>query len=159
MKVFFLRHGSALGRDEWKGADAERPLTSDGIEKLRNTAETLAHLDLALDAIITSPLVRARQTAEIVAKKLGLQAKLSEDQRLASGFNEVQLHDILHEHARANAVMLVGHEPDLSDVIGKLIGGGRVAMKKGGLALVELPNPQTKRGELLWLFPPKWLAS
>lgn len=159
MKVYFLRHGIAWERGEWKGADAERPLTSDGIEKLRNTAETLVHLDLGLDAIITSPLVRARQTAEIVAEKLGLRAKLSEDKRLASGFNQDQLHVILREHSRANAVMLVGHEPDLSETISKLIGGGRIVMKKGGLALVELPNAQSRRGELLWLLPPKWLAS
>ncbi len=159
MKVYFLRHGIAFERSEWKGADAERPLTGDGIGKLRNTAETLAHLDLGLDAIISSPLVRARQTAEIVAQALGLKAKLSEDERLAPGFDNDQLQVMLREHSRANAVMLVGHEPDLSETISALIGGGRIVMKKGGLALVDLPDAQFRRGELLWLLTPKGLAS
>lgn len=159
MRVYFLRHGIAFERSEWKGGDTERPLTNDGIGKIRNTAKTLVHLDLGLDAIISSPLVRARQTADIVAQELGLNAKLSEDKRLAPGFNESQLHVVLRDHARAGAVMLVGHEPDLSETIGTLIGGGRIAMKKGGLALVELPDAQSRRGELLWLLTPKWLAS
>ncbi|HEY5491280.1 MAG TPA: phosphohistidine phosphatase SixA [Gemmatimonadaceae bacterium] len=159
MKVYFLRHGIAGERSEWKGVDAERPLTSDGIGKMRSTAKTLAHLDLGLDAIITSPLVRAKQTAEIVAEELGLRSKMSEDKRVGPGFNEDRLRVILREHAHANAVMLVGHEPDLSSTISALIGGGRIVMKKGGLALVELPDAQSRRGELLWLSSPKWLAS
>jgi phosphohistidine phosphatase SixA len=102
---------------------------------------------------------RRTQAVAAPASPVPEDAKLFLNRRLASGFNQDQLHVILHEHARANAVMLVGHEPDLSEAISKLIGGGRVAMKKGGLALVELPNAQTRRGELLWLLPPKWLAS
>ncbi len=158
MKVYFLRHGIARERDEWKGTDAERPLTSDGVRKARSISEALAHLDLGLDAIITSPLARAKQTAEIVADGLGLKAKLTEDKRLASGFDEDRLHEMLLERADANAVMLVGHEPDLSVTIGALIGGGSIVMKKGGLALVELPDAQSRRGELQWLLTPKSLA-
>jgi len=159
MRVYFLRHGIAWERGEWKGTEAERPLTKEGIAKMRSTAETLAHLDLDLDAIITSPLARAKATAEIVADRLGVPSKLSEDKRLAHGFDADRLHAILREHAHAKAVMLVGHEPDLSDAIGTLIGGGRLALKKGGLALVELPDAESRHGELLWLLTPKWLAS
>lgn len=156
MNLFFLRHGLAGNRSEWQGDDAKRPLTDEGKEKMKHTANMLAALDLGLDVIITSPLVRAKQTAEIVARKLN--CPLVEDKRLEPGFNDDQLQKILLDHPNANTVMLVGHEPDFSDTISALIGGGRIICKKGGLALVELPNAHSKRGELLWLVPPKVLA-
>lgn len=155
MKIFFLRHGLAGNRAEWKGDDAARPLTDEGIEKTKRTAATLADLDLGLEVIITSPLVRARQTAEIVANKL--KVKLVEDARLAPGFDEKKLRALLSDYADANALMVVGHEPDFSETISALIGGGNIVCKKGGLALVNLPDT-SKRGELVWLIPPKVLA-
>jgi phosphohistidine phosphatase len=158
MKVYFLRHGIAWDRSEWKGSEAERPLTAEGTGKLRSTAVTLARLDLGLDAIITSPLARARQTAEIVAQGMGLASRPLEDERLTPGCSDDGLRALLREHAHANAVMLVGHEPDLSRRISALIGGGRIVLKKGGLALIELPDAHARRGELLWLLSPKWLA-
>ncbi len=156
MKLFFLRHGLAGDRSEWKGDDAERPLTSEGKDKIKRTAATLDELDLGLDVIITSPLVRARQTAEIVAQKLD--CRLVEDKRLASGFNVDKLHAILLDHSSAETIMLVGHEPDFSVTISAVTGGGHIVCKKGGLALVELPNARSRRGELVWLLPPKMLA-
>ena len=158
MKLFFLRHGLAGDRSEWKGNDATRPLTDNGVEKMQRTAATLAQLDLELDAIITSPLVRARQTAEIVAQQLGLDSKLVEDARLAPGFDVKQLHAVLLDHPDANALMFVGHEPDFSATISALVGGGRIVCKKGGLALVKLPNSDSRHGELVWLVPPHVLA-
>lgn len=156
MKIFFLRHALAGNRAEWKGDDAARPLTEEGIEKTKRTAATLADLDLGLEVILTSPLVRARQTAEIVAAKL--KVKLVEDARLAPGFDEKKLRALCRDYANANALMVVGHEPDFSATISALIGGGRVVCKKGGLALVDLPNAQSRQGELVWLIPPKVLA-
>lgn len=156
MELFFLRHGLAGDRSEWQGDDAKRPLTDEGKEKMKRTAATLAALDLGLDVIITSPFVRAQQTAEIVARKLN--CSLVEDKRLAPGFNADQLYKLLLDHPDANTVMLVGHEPDFSETISALIGGGRVVCKKGGLALVELPNAHSRQGELVWLVPPKVLA-
>ena len=156
MKLYFLRHGLAGERSEWKGDDAARPLTDAGIEKMKRIAATLSQLNLGLDAIITSPLARARQTAEIVAQELDL--KLIEDTRLAPGFNDEQLRAILLDHPGAETVMLVGHEPDFSETINALIGGGRIVCKKGGLALVDLANVQSRKGELVWLIPPKVLA-
>ncbi len=158
MKLFFLRHGLAGDRNDWKGNDAARPLTDEGIEKMKRTAATLAQLDLGLDALITSPLVRARQTAEIIAQKLDLITKLVEDARLAPGFNAHQLHAVLLDHPDANALMFVGHEPDFSETIGALVGGGRIVCKKGGLALVKLANGHSRHGELEWLIPPRVLA-
>jgi phosphohistidine phosphatase len=156
MKIYFLRHGLAGARSEWKHDDAARPLTEEGIDKMKRIAATLAALDLGLGVILTSPLVRARQTAEIVAQKLNL--KLIEDARLAPGFNVEQLRAILLDHPGVDALMVVGHEPDFSETISALIGGGRIVCKKGGLALVELPNAHSRKGELVWLIPPKVLA-
>jgi phosphohistidine phosphatase len=158
MKLFFLRHGLAGNRNEWKGDDASRPLTDEGVKKMKTAAVTLDQLDLKLDVIITSPLVRARQTAEIVAQKLDLNSKLVEDERLAHGFNVAHLQAVLLDHPGANVVMLVGHEPDFSETISALVGGGRIVCKKGGLALVELPNANSRHGELVWLIPPKVLT-
>ena len=80
MKLLFLRHGLA-DRSAWSGSDYERPLTPRGKERMRAEAETIASLDLGLDAILTSPLTRASQTAEIVADQLGLLDRLIEDDR------------------------------------------------------------------------------
>ena len=156
MKLYFLRHGIAGERSEWQGDDAARPLTAEGIDKMKRTAATLAQLDLGLNVIIASPLVRARQTAEIVARKLD--CPFVEDQRLEPGFNDDQLQKVLLDHPDAESVMLIGHEPDFSDTISALIGGGRIVCKKGSVALIELPNAHSRRGELVWLLPPKVLA-
>ena len=85
MRVYFLRHGKAEDRAAWQGRDADRPLTAEGEEALRREAKQLRAVDLALDVIVTSPLARARRTAEIVADELGLAGRLVEDDRLAPG--------------------------------------------------------------------------
>ncbi len=157
MKLFFLRHGLAGEKSAWHGDDAKRPLTTEGITKMKRTAKTLAALDLNLDVIVTSPLVRAKQTAEIVAKKF--KCPLVEDQRLALGFNDNQLKEILLDHPETSNVMLVGHEPDFSETISTFIGGGRVVCEKDGLARVDLPNSHSKHGELKWLMPSEVLIS
>ncbi len=158
MRVYFLRHGIAAERDEWRGDDAARPLTEKGVERTGAVAAGLAGLGVDVGAIVTSPLARARQTADIVAHALGGAPKVVEDRRLAPGFDAAKLREILRDHRDAGDVMLVGHEPDLSETIGALTGGGRVVMRKAGLAVVDLPNAHEERGELLWLAPPKILT-
>lgn len=158
MKLFFLRHGLAGERSEWKEDDAKRPLTEEGKEKIQGVAATIAKWDLDLDMIITSPYVRSFQTAEIVAHKLRLLDKLAEDDRVAYGFDADKLAKILAAYPKANALMFVGHEPDFSETISRLIGGGHIVMKKGGLACIDLPDPKTMQGELLWLVPPKLMG-
>jgi phosphohistidine phosphatase len=158
VRVYFLRHGIAGERRAWRGDDAERPLTKQGIERMRIIAAALTRLDLSVDAIITSPLVRAKETAEIVAHTLQPRPKTVEDTRLAPGFDARTLRAILRDHPYAGTVMVVGHEPDFSETISALIGGGHVAIKKGGLARVDLPDAQSGRGELVWLVPPRVLA-
>jgi phosphohistidine phosphatase len=157
MKLYFLRHGLA-DRSEWFGSDFERPLTERGKARMAREAATIAELGIAPDLIITSPLTRAYQTAEIVAEHLDLLDRLIEDERLAPGFGPDELVEILQMHSDAVEIMLVGHEPDFSQTIGHLIGGGQVVCKKGSLARVDVYDDISLEGELVWLIPPKVLA-
>lgn len=158
MRLYFLRHGIAEDREKWQGDDTNRPLTEKGRKRLERTAKNIAPLDLELNHIITSPLVRARQTAEIMAKTLKLKDALLEDTRLAPGFNLDTLKLLLAEHSQCKAILLVGHEPDFSQTINALT-HGIVVMKKGALARVDLIDLTTLEGQLAWLIPPKVLAS
>ncbi len=155
MKLYFLRHGRA-DRSQWRGGDDfDRPLTKDGKNRIARTADVIADLNLGLDIIVTSPLVRAFQTAEIVAKNLGMTERLVTDERLGPGFHIENLSDILLEQPQAASILLVGHEPDFSTMISDLIGGGRVVCKKGSLARVDLNSSAVLSGQLVWLMPPK----
>ena len=155
MKLYFLRHGLAGESGEWKGSDFARPLTEEGIAKMKRTAETIARMELDLRLILTSPLVRAYQTAEIVAKQCKMLDKLVKDERLGSGFGIKYLAEILAEQSKTDSLMLVGHEPGMSETVSSLIGGGRIVFKKGALAYVELSDAKSLKGELVWLIPPK----
>jgi phosphohistidine phosphatase len=159
MRVYFLRHGKAEDQSAWPGDDADRPLTAEGEEALRREAKRLRTMDLALDVLVTSPFARARGTAEIVAAELGLGGRLVEDDRLAPGFDLRRLEQVLAAHGPAGAVMVVGHEPDFSETIAELIGGGDVVMKKGGLARVDVTAPAAGGGQLVWLLTPPLLGS
>jgi phosphohistidine phosphatase len=153
--VYFLRHGLAGVREAWQGDDAKRPLTKKGIKNLVTQAKTLARLDLQLEVIITSPLTRAFQTADIVARALKMVAQLQQDERLRPGFSRDDLEQVLADHPQAKNVMLVGHEPDFSLTISALIGGGKVILKKGSLTRVDITTTDPLRGDLVWLLPPK----
>ncbi len=153
-KLYFLRHGLADWPD-WDKPDEERPLTPDGIERMKLEAKTITRLKLAPDAILSSPLVRARQTADIVADRLGLPVKVAP--ALAPGFSLTKLEKLVRD-ADPGALMLVGHEPDFSTTISQLIGGGHVIMKKGGLARVDITSLDPLGGELVWLLAPAVLA-
>jgi phosphohistidine phosphatase len=138
MRVYFLRHGRSVDAAEWRLDDDLRPLTREGLDLMRLEAAGLRRLGLVPDLIVTSPLTRARQTADIVADELGLSAALVEDERLAPGFDRDQLVAIIDAHPGLESIMVVGHEPSFSATVAKLIGGGRVQLKKGGLARVDI---------------------
>lgn len=157
LKLYFLRHGQAGNRQDWHGDDAERPLTVEGKKRMTREAAGIRKLQLPLDIIITSPLLRALQTAEIVAKAQGSAARLITDGRLGAGFGPRQLAAIMAEHPDARGLMLVGHEPNFSETIGRVTGGGRLTMKKGALACIQVEDPATMKGTLVWLIPPRVL--
>jgi phosphohistidine phosphatase len=157
MKLYLLRHGIAADRDEWNVSDEERPLTPEGRKNMEREAKGMADLNVCPDRIITSPLKRAKETAEIVAERLDLKSRLVEDERLADSFDAGRLEQILSEHTDADSLMFVGHEPDFSHTIGELVGGASVDLKKGGLARIDVNDARSTRGELVWLLPPKAL--
>jgi phosphohistidine phosphatase len=157
MMCYFLRHGPAGDRETWQGTDSERPLTPDGRKRIAREARTIADLKLGLERIITSPLVRARETAEIVAGELDLRDALIEDSRIDIGFSTERLASVLRDHRDESAILLVGHEPSMSAVIGEVIGGGDIDFKKGAIACVEIVALSPPRGALVWLAAPKLL--
>ncbi len=155
MKVYFVRHAVAELREEWEKDDDLRPLTSKGKSQMKKFARKLAKMNVTVDVILTSPLVRAKQTAEILSKGLKVENEVLEEPRLKPGFGDTQFREILADHAGSEAIMLVGHEPDFSLAIGQLIGGGRIICKKGSAALVDIEDIANPAGELEWLIPPK----
>lgn len=160
-ELFFLRHGVAFDRDAWHGDNDElRPLTEAGIAAMNVEADMLVRLGVKPDVIITSPLVRAHQTAEIVSVRYS-QIPLLEDDLLKPGFDHKDLDRLLKCHDEFQSIVLVGHEPDFSDVVSDVIGGARLSLKKGGLARISLSS-KTKagnpRGELVWLLTPDLLV-
>ena len=150
MKLCFLRHGEADWPD-WDKPDDERPLTERGRKEMKRVVKFLQRLKFSADAILTSPLPRASQTAEIVAERLGIELKT--ETALAHGFSVERLRRLLAK-AGADCIMVVGHEPEFSEVIKELT-GGEVKLSKAGVALLEV-NRGCTSGKLLWLFPPKF---
>jgi phosphohistidine phosphatase len=147
MRLYLLRHGQA-DWPEWKGKDDDRPLTKAGRQEMHEVGEFLARCKVKVDSILTSPLPRAEQTADIAAEHLKVVCR--EEKMLAPGFGAEDLPRLLRKHPR-DALMLVGHEPDFSEIIGDLT-GGKVKMPKAGVALIDYAG---KKGKLLWLVPPK----
>jgi len=150
MELYFLRHGEA-DWPNWNKSDDERPLTKRGKKEMREVAKFLDRLKARPDLIVTSPLPRAGQTAEIAADYL--KAKLRRDELLAPGFGMTNLRTVLKRH-RAKVLMLVGHEPDFTNIISGLTCAS-LKLSKAGVALLDI-DPEAEKGKLLWLFPPKF---
>jgi phosphohistidine phosphatase len=160
MDLYFLRHGKAedYGRN---GAadDFFRALTEQGIAEMEAESRALERLGVEPDLILTSPLVRAKETAAIVAKQLGMKKQLIETELLAPGCDLKQLRKLIGSYDSIRAFMVVGHEPDFSTMVGELIGNASVEMKKGGLAALKIDTSlRTGAGTLQWLLPPKILV-
>jgi phosphohistidine phosphatase len=158
MKLYFLRHGIAEDPKPGRLTDRERPLTSEGIEEMRRVARGMRALELRVEEIWTSPLVRARQTAEIAAAGLGLEKHVREVSRLACGCAFPTLAELLNADGVPDRLLLVGHEPDFSENVGQLIGGGSVRMKKASLACVDVRGLCRGGGELRWLLEAEQLS-
>ncbi|NOK64304.1 MAG: phosphohistidine phosphatase SixA [Chloroflexi bacterium AL-W] len=157
MELYLLRHGIAADVGPDGSGDVGRPLTDDGITKMYMEAHALKKLAIQLDIILTSPLVRAQQTAEIVGETLGI--TVQQAQELALGCDVAQLRTLLQQYPGAERVLIVGHEPDFSNLIGTLTGGSNVVMKKGGLGKVDLYAVEAHMGTLSWLLPPRVLRT
>jgi len=147
MRLYFLRHGAADWPD-WTKPDEERPLTKAGRKEVHQVGEFLATFKVRPDVILTSPLPRAAQTADIAAEHFKVRAR--EEKLLAPGFQIEDLTRLLRKYPQ-QILMLVGHEPDFTSVI-KALTGANLKLSKAGVALLDL---NLQKGKLLWLFPPK----
>lgn len=149
MELYFLRHGEADWPD-WEKSDDERPLTKRGKKEMRAVAAFLDRIGASPSLILTSPLPRASQTAEIAAAKL--KSKCHEDRLLEPGFGRPQLKRLLEKYPE-DSLMFVGHEPDFTETISALTGAS-LKLSKAGVARIDIER-SLEDGRLLWLFPPK----
>ena len=146
MLIYFLRHADAV-------PEHPRPLSDQGRKQMVKVAALLKRLQIELDALYTSPLLRAKETAAFVAEALGIEAHVTD--LLDAGTTVRRLAELLSDAGPNARAMVVGHEPDFSEMISSLIGGGDVDVKKASLALVECDRVAPAGGFLRWLIPPK----
>ena len=164
MNVYILRHGIAAEPDaETFANDAERPLTPEGECKLRQATKAMKALGLSFDLILSSPYLRARQTAEIVAKAFDARKQLEFTDTLAPGGSSKKLIELLSRRAPPpQDVLLSGHEPYLSELISRLLSGSEhlaINLKKGSLCKLAIESLKHGRcASLEWLLTPKQMA-
>jgi phosphohistidine phosphatase len=155
MELFILRHGRAGQHGDYED-DRARPLTDEGRERSVVSGRGLRRLRVTPQVVLSSPLVRARETAELVAAELEGSPAVELTEVLSPGVGpEAVVRYLRKHHGGAEAALLVGHEPDLSVLIGALVsrdGTARVRMKKGGLCHLRLREGEL--AELAALYPP-----
>ncbi|MFP5263545.1 MAG: phosphohistidine phosphatase SixA [Blastocatellia bacterium] len=163
MELYVIRHAIAqqLGRKN-DFMDEKRALTPEGRERMREAARGLRKLGVEFDVILTSPLVRAVETAEIIAATAGLTKKdVEQTDNLAPDASHGDLFAEIKRHTGAESIAIVGHQPDLGGIISKIVqGDGSLAieLKKGSVCCVNVTETvPTLRGRLMWLFAPKHL--
>jgi phosphohistidine phosphatase len=156
-ELYLIRHGVAEERGEAWPDDSKRPLTSDGMSKLRKTARALERLGVAIDVILTSPFVRTRQTAEIIAGGLDPHPHLVTADSLAPGGTPAAVLSDLEKHAKRQRIALVGHEPGIGELAARLIGSRHpIAFKKGAVCRIDVEGlPPAGPGDLCWFLTPK----
>jgi phosphohistidine phosphatase len=163
-QIYIMRHGIAQERGGQDASDdAQRKLTPEGREKTREIAKGLKRVGFAVDWIVTSPLVRALETAEIVRDTLKLDAPFEHCDALRPGLNAAELMKFLSKRPERKRVLLVGHEPDLGFLAASLLGAGdetNLAFKKGGCCLIAVEQlPPRSPGELVWWLAPRVLRA
>jgi phosphohistidine phosphatase len=157
-QLYLLRHADAGDPETWLGDDAARPLSPKGRDQAERLATFLHGVRLTVDVVITSPKVRARETAEIVADGLGHAGKVRIDDRLAGGVRPGTVDDLIRDAGSPGSVVIVGHDPDFSELVAALAGAPGLTMKKGAMARVDLRgNVADADGTLRWLVPPELL--
>jgi len=160
-ELFLIRHGLAEERGDAWPDDTKRPLTEEGMSSLRKEARGLARLGVAFDIVLTSPLVRARQTAEIVAAGFDPRPHVATIDSLAPGAPYAAVIAELEKHMRKGRIALVGHEPALGELAARLIGTRHpIAFKKGAVCRIDVDTlPPAGPGSLRWFLTPKVLRA
>lgn len=158
--LYLVRHAIAAERGPNYPDDRERPLTSEGVARFKQVVEGLKGFDVKPELILTSPLVRASHTAELLAAGIGGKPRLESLDALAPGGRMTQVLDAITRYSkRSKHIAIVGHEPDLGDLASRLLRArGTVEFKKGAVLCLELDGAMpTGPGTLKWLLPPRAL--
>ena len=158
-----LRHGIAVERDEWEGADADRPLTDRGAKRVVQVAAGLKQLDVHPSHVFSSPLLRAMETAKILQKSLRVRSGVQIIDELLPDSPPNRLLSSLHNVLPESCVLFIGHEPHLGMAASVLLVGRSSAsfpLKKAGACLIELPIPaKPGQGVLRWWLTPSQLKA
>jgi len=161
MQIYIVRHGIAIDREDPKcPPDPERYLTEEGVEKTKQVAKGVAALGITGDLFLTSPYVRAAQTAEVFANALDYaKQKIRRTDLLLPGAEPTQLFREFARDKQVSTVFLFGHAPQLDDIIATALGSKKhvTSLKKAGVAFVELKRLSPPIGQLVWLATPKML--
>jgi phosphohistidine phosphatase len=159
-ELYLVRHAIAAERGPNYPDDRERPLTSEGVARFKHVVEGLKDFDVKLDLVLTSPLVRAAHTAELLVAGIGGKPRLDTLEALSPGGRMAPVLEAIAKHAkRARHIALVGHEPDLGELAARLLRArGTIAFKKGAVCCIELDGAMPNGpGTLRWLLPPRAL--
>jgi phosphohistidine phosphatase len=161
MDLYIVRHGIAIDREDPKcPADPERYLTEEGVDKTKQVAKTIAALGISADLLISSPYVRAVQTAEIFANALKYsKQKIRRSDFLLPGAESSALFRELAKDKQSSSVFLFGHAPHLDELIAAALGSKHLvtALKKAGVAALQLKRISPPSAEFLWLATPRLL--
>lgn len=156
MDLYFLRHADAGDPYAWTGEDAARPLSGKGRRQAARLGAHLARIGFEVDVILTSPKLRAFETATIVGEAIG--AKPEVDDRLGHALSIEVVNATLAGQEPGRSAMLVGHDPDFSELLAELVGMDDLPLRKGALARLEAPRPLAPGSTVLrWLLPPELL--
>ena len=160
-ELYFVRHGLAEERGDAWPDDTKRPLSGEGMSRMRKGARGLAHFGVSIEVVLTSPLVRARQTAEILAGEIEPRPSLVNVDSLAPDGSYAAVMADLEKHARKTRIALVGHEPMIGELAARLIGSRHpIEFKKGSVCRVDVEDlPPAGPGDLRWMLIPKMLRA
>jgi len=159
LELYLIRHGVAAERGEEYPDDSKRPLTSDGIAGLRKEAKALERLDVAFDQILSSPLVRARQTADVFTETMKSKPPVATTDALTPAGSPAAVIQELGKHMRKGRIALVGHEPNMGELAAYLIGAkAPLPFKKGAVCRIDFAVfPPKGKGQLCWFVTPRML--
>ncbi len=155
MELYLLRHADAGDPDAWDGPDDTRPLSAKGRRQAERLGRHLASIHFRPDAIVSSPKLRAVETAELVAGALG--CPFTTDEQVLGPLDPDSLVDLAADAGDPKAMLLVGHDPDFSELLATLT-GANAPLKKGALARIDVDADHPDSGRLRWLLSPDAIA-
>lgn len=161
MEIYLLRHGEAVPRGTPGYPNDDRPLTEDGIVKMTEASKGIAKIIDRIDVIVSSPLIRALDTAKIAAEAIGYNKKIVTTEYLVPGYPQRSLFGFLKEYNNKDKIMLTGHEPHLGYLASRMLGIEEhvIEFKKGGLCRIDISKfPPEKPGTLVWHLTQKQLV-